>query len=44
VTGRDLRAALDTILAGRPVPAEQIPSVGCNIKWKMGNEPEYFGK
>jgi peroxiredoxin len=44
VTGRDLRAALDTILAGRPVPAEQIPSVGCNIKWKTGNEPEYFGK
>ena len=44
VTGRDLRAALDTILAGQPVPAEQIPSVGCNIKWKRGNEPEYFGK
>jgi peroxiredoxin len=37
VTGRDLRAALDAILAGRPVPAEQIPSVGCGIKWKPGS-------
>lgn len=43
VTGRDVRAALDAVLAGRPVPAEQIPSVGCNIKWKPGKEPEYFG-
>lgn len=42
VTGRDLRAALDAVLEGRPVPAEQIPSIGCNIKWKPGNEPEYF--
>jgi peroxiredoxin len=42
VTGRDLRAALDAVLAGRPVPAEQKPSIGCNIKWKPGNEPEYF--
>lgn len=39
VTGKDLRAALDAVLAGRPVPAEQIPSIGCNIKWKPGNEP-----
>lgn len=34
VTGRDLRAALDTVLAGRPVPQEQRPSLGCNIKWR----------
>lgn len=43
VTGRDLRAALDAVLAGRPVPDDQVPSIGCNIKWKKGNEPEYFG-
>ncbi len=42
VTGSDLRAALDAVLAGRPVPAHQKPSLGCNIKWKVGNEPEYF--
>ncbi len=42
VTGRDLRAGLDALLGGKPVPADQIPSVGCNIKWKKGNEPEYF--
>jgi peroxiredoxin len=42
VTGRDLRGALDALLAGQPVPPEQIPSIGCNIKWKPGNEPEYF--
>ncbi len=40
VTGADLRAALDAVLAGRPVPAKQKPSIGCNIKWKPGNEPE----
>ncbi|NIV92311.1 redoxin domain-containing protein [candidate division KSB1 bacterium] len=34
VTGKDLRAALDNLLAGKPVPADQKPSVGCNIKWK----------
>lgn len=34
VTGEDLRKAIDTVLAGRPVPAEQRPSIGCNIKWK----------
>jgi peroxiredoxin len=39
VTGKDLRAALDTVLASRPVPPEQKPSIGCNIKWKPGNEP-----
>jgi len=44
VTGEDLRQALDAVLAGRPVPAEQRPSLGCNIKWKPGNEPEYYGR
>lgn len=34
VTGRDLRAAFDALVAGRPVPAEQRPSIGCSIKWK----------
>jgi len=42
-TGADLRAALDAVLAGGPPPDEQRPSIGCNIKWKAGNEPEYFG-
>ena len=42
LTGRDLRAAIDAVLAGRPVAAQQRPSVGCNIKWKKGNEPAYF--
>jgi peroxiredoxin len=42
VTGSDLRAAIDDVLAGRPAPAEQRPSIGCNIKWKPGNEPDYF--
>lgn len=37
VTGRDVRAALDSILAGQPVSAEQKPSMGCNIKWKNGS-------
>jgi len=41
VTGRDLRAALDALLAGQPVPTQQTPSVGCNIKWQPGNEPGY---
>jgi peroxiredoxin len=41
VTGRDLRAALDHVLAGEPVPAEQVPSVGCGIKWRPGTEPGY---
>jgi len=39
VTGEDLRAAIDAVLAGRPADAEQRPSIGCNIKWKPGNEP-----
>jgi peroxiredoxin len=41
VTGADLRAAADAVLSGAPVPATQRPSLGCNIKWKRGNEPEY---
>lgn len=44
VTGADLRAALDAALEGKAISeAEQKPSIGCNIKWKVGNEPEYFG-
>ncbi|MGK7889415.1 MAG: thioredoxin family protein [Leptolyngbyaceae cyanobacterium] len=43
VTGQDLRAAIDAVLAGQAVSNEQYPSIGCNIKWKPGNEPEYFG-
>lgn len=43
VTGQDLRAALDQVLAHEPVPEAQKPSVGCNIKWAPGNEPAYFG-
>lgn len=42
VTGRDLRHALDAVLVGKPVNPEQRASLGCNIKWKSGNEPEYF--
>jgi len=42
VTGVDLRAAIDAVLAGKPVAGEQRPSLGCNIKWKPGNEPAYF--
>jgi hypothetical protein len=41
VTGKDLRAALDAVLAGKPVSADQKASIGCNIKWKPGNEPDY---
>jgi len=44
VTGRDLRAALEAVLAGKPGPAIQTASIGCNIKWKPGNAPDYFGK
>jgi len=39
VTGRDLRAALDAVVAGRPVPAVQQPSLGCSIKWRRGRGP-----
>lgn len=41
-TGKDLRAALDALLAGQSAPQPQRPSIGCNIKWKPGKEPEYF--
>jgi thiol-disulfide isomerase/thioredoxin len=43
VTGRDLREAIDVTLAGQAAAANQRPSVGCNIKWRAGNEPDYFG-
>jgi peroxiredoxin len=43
VTGKDLRRALDAVLAGEDAPKEQRPSLGCNIKWQEGNEPDYFG-
>lgn len=42
VTGRDLTMAMDLLLAGNAIPVEQKPSLGCNIKWKAGNEPDYF--
>lgn len=42
VTGRDLRTALDELLAGKPITVPQRPSIGCNIKWREGNEPDYF--
>ena len=42
VTGSDLRSAIDALLAGQPALAVQKPSIGCNIKWKSGNEPPYF--
>ncbi len=42
VTGADLRAAVDAVLAGQSVAVEQKPSIGCNIKWKAGNEPDYY--
>ena len=43
VTGNDLREALDAVLAGSPVTTDQVPSIGCNIKWSPGNEPDYYG-
>jgi len=44
LTGRDLRAALEAALAGTPVSQDQRPSIGCNIKWKPGNEPDYYAR
>ena len=44
MTGKDLRAALDAVLAGKAPSLLQTPSMGCNIKWKRGNEPEYFAR
>jgi hypothetical protein len=43
VNGEDLRAALDAVLSGNPISPDQVPSIGCNIKWTPGNEPDYFG-
>lgn len=42
ITGEDLRKALDAVLQGKEPPKKQKPSMGCNIKWKTGNEPDYF--
>jgi len=42
VTGKDLRSAVDAVLAGKPTSDMQVASMGCNIKWKPGNEPDYF--
>jgi peroxiredoxin len=43
VTGKDLRAAIEAVLQGQSVSAHQTPSIGCNIKWKAGNAPGYYG-
>ncbi len=42
LNGADLRAAIDAVLAGQPVNPQQMPSIGCNIKWKPGHEPAYY--
>jgi hypothetical protein len=42
VTGRDLRAAADAVLAGKPASGPQVAAIGCGIKWKPGNAPEYM--
>jgi peroxiredoxin len=42
VNGKDLRAAIEQVLADEPISPEQKPSIGCNIKWAPGNEPPYF--
>ena len=44
VTGKSLRAAVDDLIAGRSISNVQKPSLGCNVKWKPGKEPDYFGK
>ncbi|MDN4504288.1 thioredoxin family protein [Alteromonadaceae bacterium BrNp21-10] len=41
-TGEDLTRAMDQLLAGQPLDTQQVASIGCNIKWKPGNEPDYF--
>ena len=43
VTGQDLRAAIEALLADEAIETDQKPSIGCNIKWKPGNAPDYFG-
>jgi peroxiredoxin len=42
VTGKDLRAAIDALLSGQSISPDQRASIGCNIKWKPGNEPDYY--
>lgn len=42
VTGKNLRNAIESVLAGQPVTEDQLPATGCNIKWKPGKEPDYF--
>ncbi len=42
VTGKDLKAAMDAVLNHQPIPSDQKPSIGCNIKWISGSEPDYF--
>lgn len=42
VTGKDMRTAIDAVLSGSQIDPNQKPSTGCGIKWKEGNEPEYF--
>lgn len=44
LNGKDLRAAIEATLAGKAVAGDQKPSIGCNIKWKPGNEPAYYGR
>lgn len=44
VSGKNLKNAVTALLASDPIPTEQIPSLGCNIKWIQGNEPDYFAK
>jgi len=43
ITGKDLRAAIEAVVAGQAVAGEQVPSIGCNIKWRPGNAPAWFG-
>ena len=42
VTGEDIRKATEALLNGEKLPSEQLPSMGCNIKWKKGSEPDYY--
>jgi hypothetical protein len=44
VTGDELRRATDAMLAGNTLDMDQIPGIGCSIKWKPGNAPDYFGR
>ena len=42
-SGKDLRQAIETLIAGEPPLSKQYPSLGCNIKWRPGNAPDYYG-